>query len=56
MDDLQNILDRIYVDLKNININSVDSNNINNINDLYNQIKMYENKINNIVKTIEIAT
>jgi len=56
MDELQNTLDIIYDDLKNININSVDSNNINNINDLYNQIKMYENKINNIVKTVEIVT
>ena len=54
MNSLQTILDDILLDMENINKNIFVSNNIENINILYNKIKTYEEDLHKINNTIEI--
>ena len=56
MNSLQDILDDILLDMENINKNILISNNIENINILYNKLKTYENDLNKINNTIQIIT
>jgi hypothetical protein len=56
MNSLQTILDEILLDMENINRNILISNNIENINILYNKLKKYENDLHKINNTIQIIT
>ena len=56
MDSFQTELDNILVDMININDNVLISNNIEDINILYNKIKTYEKELKKINNTIQIIS
>lgn len=56
MDSIQSILDNILLDITEINKNIVVSNSLNDINILYNKLKVYDDDLQKINKTVKIIS